>query len=218
MPKRTLTRIYAVAVGALVALAAVSAVALASGSQAPTVGSASNAKLGETVVVSTQGRTLYALNPETSRHLLCKSSECTHVWPPLTVSSDEAKLKAGTGVQGKLGLIRRGKDRFQVTLRGMPLYRFSGDHGRDESNGEGLKSFGGTWHAATASASATAKPTQPQSPSAPAGPAMPVEPYASSTPTPTSSTPSTPAATPPTTTTSPPATTPTPPPYTYPTY
>ncbi|HTA36704.1 MAG TPA: hypothetical protein VK761_08330 [Solirubrobacteraceae bacterium] len=213
MPKRTLTRIYAVVAGALAVLAALAAVALASGSQTPTVGSASNAKLGETVLVSAQGRTLYALNPETSRHLLCKSGECLHAWPPLTVSSDEAKLKAGAGVQGKLGLIRRGKDRFQVTLRGMPLYRFSGDHGRNESNGDGLHSFGGTWHAVTASSSAAAKPTEP--PTSPA-PSMPVEPYASSTPAPTSSTPSTPAPTP--TPTTPSTTTPTPPPYTYPAY
>ncbi|HEX4483429.1 MAG TPA: hypothetical protein VH081_06535 [Solirubrobacteraceae bacterium] len=210
MSKRTLTRIYVVAAGALGVLAAVAAVALASGSQKPTVGSATNAKLGTAVVVNAQGRTLYALSPETSRQLLCKSQECLQAWPPLTVSSDEAKLKAGAGVQGKLGLIRRGKDRFQVTLRGMPLYRFSGDHGRDESNGEALKSFGGTWHAATSASGATAKPTQPGTSPAPS---MPVEPYASSTPAP-SSTPSTPAATPTPTT----PTTTTPPTYTYPAY
>jgi predicted lipoprotein with Yx(FWY)xxD motif len=210
MPKRTLTRIYVVAAGALGVLAAIAAVALASGSQKPTVSSAANAKLATAVVVNAQGRTLYALSPETSRRLLCKSRECLQVWPPLTVSSDEAKLKAGAGVQGKLGLIRRGKDRFQVTLRGMPLYRFSGDHAGDESNGEGLKSFGGTWHAATSVSGAAAKPTQP---SAPPAPSMPVEPYASSTPAP-SSTPSTPAATPTPTT----PTTTTPPTYTYPAY
>ena len=216
MSKRTLKRVYVAGAGAVLIAAALAAVALASGSRAPALSSASNAKLGETVVVSAQGSTLYALSPETSRHLLCKSSECLHVWPPLTVSSDEAKLKADGGVQGKLGLIRRGKDRFQVTLRGMPLYRFSGDHGRDESNGEGLKGFGGTWHAATSVSGATAKPAPT---SAPPAPSMPVEPYASSTPAPTSSTPSTPATTPmPTTPTTPPTTTTTPPPYTYPTY
>jgi predicted lipoprotein with Yx(FWY)xxD motif len=214
MSKRILTRTYAVAAGTLGVLAAVAAVALASGSQKPIVSSTSNAKLGVPVVVNAQGRTLYALSPETSKHLLCKSNECLQAWPPLTVSSDEAKLKAGAGVQGKLGLIRRGKDRFQVTLRGMPLYRFSGDHAGDESNGEGLKSFGGTWHAATSVSGATAKPTQPSMPSAPS---MPVEPYASGTPAPTASAPSTLAATPPPTT-SPPTTSPTPPPYTYPTY
>lgn len=212
MPKRTLTRIYTVVAGALVVLAAVAAVALASGSQTPTVGSASNAKLGETVLVSAQGRTLYALSPETSRHLLCKSGECLHVWPPLTVKSHSTKLKAGAGVHGSLGLLRRSNGSFQVTLRGMPLYRFSGDHGRDESNGEGLQSFGGTWHAVTASSGATAKPTEPATPPAPS---MPAEPYASSTPAP-SSTPSTPAPTP--TPTTPSTTTSTPPPYTYPAY
>jgi predicted lipoprotein with Yx(FWY)xxD motif len=214
MSKRTLTRIYVVAAAALGVLAAVAAVALASGAQKPTVSSDANAKLGTAVVVNAQGRTLYALSPETSKHLLCKSQECQQAWPPLTVSSDEAKLKAGAGIQGKLGLIRRGKDRFQVTLRGMPLYRFSGDHGRDESNGEGLKSFGGTWHAATSASGATAKRTEPGTPPAPS---MPIEPYASSTPAPNNSTPSSPTPTP-TPTTTPSTTTPTPPPYTYPVY
>jgi len=210
MSKRTLTRMYVVGAGALVAAAAVVAVALANGSPAATVGSATSAKLGESVVVNAQGRTLYALSPETSRHLLCKSAECVHVWPPLTVKSRAVKLKDGAGVQGGLGLLHRSNGTWQVTLRGMPLYRFSGDSGKAEANGEGLKSFGGTWHAVTASASAGAKPTTPSVPTTP-----PSEPYASSAPAPASSTPSTTTATPPP---SPPATTQTTPTYTYPAY
>jgi predicted lipoprotein with Yx(FWY)xxD motif len=212
MPKRTLTRMYVVGAGALVAAAAVVAVALANGSPAATVGSATSAKLGESVVVNAQGRTMYALSPETSRHVLCKSAECVHVWPPLTVKSHAVKLKDGAGVQGGLGLLHRGNGTWQVTLRGMPLYRFSGDSGKAEANGEGLKSFGGTWHAVTASASAGAKPT-PTPPSVPTTP--PSEPYASSAPAPASSTPSTTTAAPPP---SPPATTQTTPTYTYPAY
>jgi predicted lipoprotein with Yx(FWY)xxD motif len=209
MSKRMLTRVYVVGAGALLVAAAIAAVALASGSQAATVGSATSSKLGESVAVSAQGRTLYALSPETSRHLLCKSSECLHAWPPLTVSSDEAKLKASAGVQGKLGLIRRGKDRFQVTLRGMPLYRFSGDHGKAEANGEGLQSFGGMWHAVTASASAGSKPTTQTVPTTPS------EPYATSTPAPAAAPAPTTSTSAPSAPTTPTTTTPT---YTYPAY
>ncbi|HEY2180080.1 MAG TPA: hypothetical protein VGH09_00225, partial [Solirubrobacteraceae bacterium] len=147
MFKQTLRRTYGVLVVVFVLAGAVVAVALASGSQSATVGSASNATLNANVVVTPQGRTVYALSPETSRHLLCKTKACFGFWPPLTVSSATAKLKAGPGVQGRLGLVRRGTKSYQVTLRGMPLYRFAGDHGRDEAHGQGIESFGGRWHA-----------------------------------------------------------------------
>jgi predicted lipoprotein with Yx(FWY)xxD motif len=207
MFKQTLTRIYGALVVALVLAGAVVAVALASGSQSPTVRSASNATLRTNVVVNLQGHTLYALSPETSRHLLCKSTACLHLWPPLTVSFATAKLKAGAGVQGRLGLVRRGSKSFQVTLRGMPLYRFAGDRGRDESHGQGIESFGGKWHAVTASSAAPAQPMQPSSTESAPAPT----PYSTSTPMPSAptTTQTTPATSPPTTTT----TTPT---YTYP--
>jgi predicted lipoprotein with Yx(FWY)xxD motif len=179
MPKQMLTRIYAVAAAALVVAASITAVALAHGSQTPTVAAASNSKLQESVVIDAQGRTLYALSPETSRHLLCKSSACLHLWPPLTVGSRAIKLKAGAGVHGTLGLLHRSNGAWQVTLRGMPLYRFSGDHGKDESNGEGLQSFGGTWHAVSAATSAGSQPTTQ---AAPMAPATSSEPYSASSP------------------------------------
>ncbi len=137
------------------------AVALAASGTA-TVGSASNSQLGKRVVVNAQGRTLYALSPETPHHLLCTSATCLKAWPPVTVPSRKTKLKAGSGVHGQLGILRRSNGRLQVTLRGRPLYRFSGDRARDEANGEGIESFGGTWHAVSAAAGAAAPaPTMP---------------------------------------------------------
>ena len=160
--------------------ASFAAVALAAGGAA-TVGSASNAGLGKRVAVSAQGRTLYALSPESTHHLLCTSAACLKTWPPLTVSSRKTKLKAGSGVHGHLGILRRSDGRLQVTLRGLPLYRFSGDHGKGEANGEGLQSFGGTWHAV---------PAAPGS-SAPAPSATPTAPTTSTPEMPTTSTPTT---------------------------
>lgn len=144
--------------GAAGALALLTAVAL--GASTVSVKSAHSQQLGTTVVVNQAGRTLYSLSGESSHHLLCKSTECARFWPPLTVPSRTTGLKAGTGVHGTLGMIRRPNGSRQVTLRGKPLYRYSGDHGAAEGNGEGIQSFGGTWHAVSGS-SAPAAPAPP---------------------------------------------------------
>jgi predicted lipoprotein with Yx(FWY)xxD motif len=143
---------------AAAALIAVVATALAAGSSL-TLGSNAKSMLGKPVVVNPQGRTLYHLSPETSRHLLCKSKECLSNWPPLTVKSAKTKLKDGSGVSGKLGLLHRSNGTFQVTLNGLPLYRYAGDSAKGDVNGEGIESFGGTWHAVKASSGASTAPT-----------------------------------------------------------
>jgi predicted lipoprotein with Yx(FWY)xxD motif len=167
---------------AVALIASFAAMALAAGSAAPTVGSATNAKFSEKIVVGGHGRTLYVLSPETAHHLLCKSSECLKLWPPLTVHSSKTKLAAGSGVHGHLGILRRSNGMFQVTLGGLPLYHFSGDSAKGAANGESIHSFGGTWHVISAATGA-----------------IPGPPTAEATPT------STPTPTPPPTTTTPPA-------------
>jgi predicted lipoprotein with Yx(FWY)xxD motif len=199
-------RLLRTTTGLALLLALLASTALAAG-LALTLRSTASTTLNERVVVSASGRTLYTLSPETSRHLLCKTSECLKRWPPLTVSSSKTMLKAGSGVHGRLGILHRSNGTLQVTLRGLPLYRYSQDHASGDVNGEGIESFGGTWHAMTATSgehphrAMTAPAASPPS-------------YPSSTPTTPSITPS-----PPTTPTSTPTTTPgtpTPPPYPYP--
>jgi predicted lipoprotein with Yx(FWY)xxD motif len=147
----------------LVFVGSLAAMALAG--SAATVGSASNSALGKQIVVDAQGRTLYALSPETAHHLLCKSSECLKFWPPLTVRSSKTKLLAGAGVHGHLAILRRNNGVLQVTLGGLPLYRYSGDQAKGDANGQGIHSFGGAWHVLSATGStspvAPAKPTTP---------------------------------------------------------
>jgi predicted lipoprotein with Yx(FWY)xxD motif len=153
-----------VAISALVCISVLAGAALAAGTTA-TVNSASNSMLGQVVVVNAQGLTLYALTPETTHHLLCKSSECLKRWPLFTVRSSKTKLKAGPGVHGSLGILRRRNGKFQVTLRGKPLYRYAEDHAKGEANGQGIESFGGTWHAVTAAVGAAkAAPSTPTTP------------------------------------------------------
>jgi predicted lipoprotein with Yx(FWY)xxD motif len=126
------------------------------------VKAASNAHLGNRIVVDAHGHTLYRLRPETTRHLLCKSSICLGIWKPLTVrSSSTSAIKAGSGVSGKLGLMRRARNSYQVTLRSYPLYTFVGDHRSSDATGQNLHSFGGTWLALAASTGSTAPRPSP---------------------------------------------------------
>jgi predicted lipoprotein with Yx(FWY)xxD motif len=166
--------------GAALLLAVVSSTALAA-HLALTLGATSSAALGERVVINSSGRTLYTLSPETSRHLLCKTGECLKRWPPLTVSSSATKLQSGAGLDGHLGILRRSNGTLQVTLRGLPLYRYSQDHAAGDVNGEGIHSFHGTWHAMTAAGGehprrATMTPATP-SPAPPTPPPYPYPPY-----------------------------------------
>jgi predicted lipoprotein with Yx(FWY)xxD motif len=164
--------LISLAVLAAVALGALSAAALAGG-PAPSVKTSVNKKLSETIVVNPAGRTLYALSPETTHHLLCREAYCLELWPPLILRHG-VKLREGRGVHGKLGLLRRSGGRMQITLRGKPLYLYWEDHRPGDARGEGLQSFGGTWHAVTAAASVTAPASTP----APAAPApAPTPPY-----------------------------------------
>src|SRR4051812_43998933 len=157
-------RLLAAACGVAAALSlGVATSGALAGAPAPTVKTSSNHVLSETIVVNPAGRTLYALSPETTHHLLCKESYCLELWPPLILPHG-AKLRAGKGVQGKLGLLRRSGGRMQVTLRGKPLYRFSEDHKSGEARGEGLETFGGTWHAVTAAATPAPASPAPVSP------------------------------------------------------
>lgn len=161
--------IAAALAGLAIALVAVFAsVGLASGTV--TVTSAANSALGQQIVVNAQGRTLYALSPETAHHLLCKSRECLTVWRPLTVHSSSTKLKAGPGVHGRLTILHRGKGVFQVMLGGLPLYRYAGDSAKGEANGQHIHSFGGTWHVLSAASTSNPAPTTPTTPTTPTSP------------------------------------------------
>jgi predicted lipoprotein with Yx(FWY)xxD motif len=115
-----------------------------------------NPTLGKTVLTTTKGQTLYSLSAEKNGRFICTGS-CLSVWHPLRVPS-------GTRPTGpvKLSTIERPEGGTQVTYRGKPLYRFSGDAKTGDANGEGIKDVG-TWHAATAPSPPVEEPApQPQ--------------------------------------------------------
>ncbi len=132
----------AVALAALATGASLAGLALAK-SGSTTLQSARNSSLGESILVNNKGQTLYVLSPETTHHLLCTSKPCFQFWPPYKVSKT-AKLTS-VGVKGKLSKLHR-DGFYQVTLNGLPLYRFAEDMHTGQASGQGIKSFGGTWH------------------------------------------------------------------------
>jgi predicted lipoprotein with Yx(FWY)xxD motif len=92
-----------------------------------------------TVLVDAQGKTLYTLT-NAGQAVAC-TGVCLTAWPPLVVKAG-TKAKGAKGVSG-LGVAADG---VQVTVKGLPVYRFAGDTGPGMAKGEGLSSFGGVWH------------------------------------------------------------------------
>jgi predicted lipoprotein with Yx(FWY)xxD motif len=107
---------------------------------------ASNAQLKQTILVNSQGMTLYHLSGETSGKFICTSS-CVAVWHPLTVSSGAKP----SGV-ASLTVVKRPEGGEQVAYNGQPLYTFAQDKAAGEVNGQGFKDVG-TWMAVPVSAS-----------------------------------------------------------------
>ena len=131
---------------ATLVLAAGVVAAASGGTGAVTVSSMRNAALGK-VLVGADGRTLYHTSADKMSLVECTGS-CAVRWPPLVISSRVRPI-AGPGVTASLlGTVRRSDGRLQVTYRGRPLYRFSGDTKAGDVNGQGV---GGTWHALTPS-------------------------------------------------------------------
>jgi len=105
----------------------------------PTVSIAKVKGLGN-VLVNSKHHTLYSLL-NNGQPVPCTGA-CLQVWLPLTVKAGSTP-KAGKGVTG-LGVVAGGN---QVTVNNFPLFMFSGDSKALQANGEGITSFGGTWHA-----------------------------------------------------------------------
>jgi predicted lipoprotein with Yx(FWY)xxD motif len=167
IPRKRLRRATLTASLSFTGLAALFA-SLAFATVTPTLSASHNSMLSKTIVVDARGRTLYALSPETAHHLLCRSQACLEVWRPVTVRSRAVGLHA-RGVEGHLALLKRSDGKLQVTLRGLPLYRFSGDSANGDAHGDGIRSFGGRWHVVIAMPWRTAPSTMAPAMSPPPG-------------------------------------------------
>jgi predicted lipoprotein with Yx(FWY)xxD motif len=114
--------------------------------QAATIGTGSEAGLG-TILVDTQGRTLYLFQKDSGTKSACFGA-CASAWPPLR---DSGKPTVGSGLTAALvGTTSRPDGMPQVTYNGHPLYLYSGDQAAGEANGQGSTAFGAGWFALTA--------------------------------------------------------------------
>jgi predicted lipoprotein with Yx(FWY)xxD motif len=92
------------------------------------------------VLATAHGYTLYRYTPDRRDHPTCTGA-CATVWPPLLLAAGQHTPTAGSGVSG-LGTVRVADNRLQVTVHGVPLYRYVGDRSPGSASGQGV---GGTW-------------------------------------------------------------------------
>ena len=148
------------AVGGVSALAlvllgvAVAGAATAPSAPAPSSSSASAASgqalkttqiKGVAVLTNAKGMTLYWFAPDTSTKSACYGS-CAAYWPPVYGAH-----KAGPGVTGTLGTIKRSDGTVQATYDGHPLYTYIGDSAPGQATGNNINLNGGLWHEVLAS-------------------------------------------------------------------
>jgi predicted lipoprotein with Yx(FWY)xxD motif len=144
---RVLAGVGAVSVLALVLLAvAVAGAATAPSAPTPSSSSASGQVLkatqikGVTVLTNSKGMTLYWFAPDTSTKSACYGS-CAAYWPPVYGAQ-----KAGPGVTGKLGTIKRTDGTIQASYDGHPLYTYIGDSHPGQATGNNIDLNGGFWY------------------------------------------------------------------------
>jgi predicted lipoprotein with Yx(FWY)xxD motif len=125
-----------------------SASAGAPGASSSATVSAKNVPGVGTVLVNSQGRTLYMLTTEKGGKITCTaSSGCLHAWPETDLPSGTTKATAGSGVQSSLlGTVKGATGKMEVTYNGWPLYTFIGDSSAGTAKGQALTNFGGTWY------------------------------------------------------------------------
>jgi predicted lipoprotein with Yx(FWY)xxD motif len=126
-----------------------------SSSQGAVVDTASSS-LG-TILVNSQGMTLYHLSGEQNGKFICTGT-CIGVWHPLIAPSSGVP----SGEVGSLGTVKRPEGTVQVTYKGTPLYTFTGDQRPGETKGEGIKDVG-TWSVVTTSSSSAPPSTSSSS-------------------------------------------------------
>jgi len=146
-----------VIVGSLIALTACGGGSSSSGTTGSSGGSTSVSSARSAVsswrsaygaiLVNGKGDALYAFSADTAKKSACANS-CAAIWAPLDVSG-VPKLAPGLNTS-LLGDVVRADGSHQLTYGGHPLYTYQADTGPHFVNGQGLKSFGGTWYVVSA--------------------------------------------------------------------
>ena len=100
------------------------------------------------VVVDGQGRTVYILTNSSKKNVPCTdASGCTGAWPDLPFPDGTSAATAGSGINASLlGSMKLSDGETYPTYNGYLMYEYSGDSAAGQANGQGLKSYGGTWY------------------------------------------------------------------------
>lgn len=106
---------------------------------APTITIKSSSTALGTVLVGSDGLTLYTKSGDTSTHSTCTGS-CASAWPPLLVKAG-TKVKGGSGVHGTFTTFKRSDGTTQVAYKGQPLYAWTGDYYPGDTTGQGVGGF-----------------------------------------------------------------------------
>jgi predicted lipoprotein with Yx(FWY)xxD motif len=118
-----------------------------------------------TVLVNSQGRTLYWFAIDTPTTSKC-SGTCATFWPPVL---GKPSMASGASLSGKLGTIKRSGGQLQATYDGHPLYTFKQDTSSGQVNGNDINTSGGLWWAMTPSGAKLAASAKPSSSSSSGG-------------------------------------------------
>jgi predicted lipoprotein with Yx(FWY)xxD motif len=100
------------------------------------------------------GMTLYVFDHDLGSSSSTCFGGCAGVWPPLVAPS-------GAQAVTLFAAIARGDGTAQWDYNGRPLYTYVGDAKPGDVNGDGLNQFGGIWHVARPSASASSSTPAP---------------------------------------------------------
>ncbi len=98
------------------------------------------------VLFDANGQVVYVFEQDRRNRSNCTSAECVEAWPPVLT---EERPSAGAGVDARrLGTIRRGDGRLQVTYNGRPLYFYEHEE-PGEIKCHNVDLHGGLWWVVT---------------------------------------------------------------------
>jgi len=106
---------------------------------APTVTIKTGSTSLGTVLVTSDGFTLYIHAGDSASHSACTGG-CATAWPPLLVKAG-TKVKGGSGAHGTFATFKRADGTTQVTYNGHPLYSWTGDYSPGDTTGQGIGGF-----------------------------------------------------------------------------
>lgn len=99
-----------------------------------------------TVLVDSQGRTLYTFAPDKAQKVTCTGA-CAGVWPPLKVGAGQKPSASGAVKASLLSSDPDPSGGRVVTYNGWPLYLYAVDALAGTDHGQAVLSAGGRWYA-----------------------------------------------------------------------